>query len=573
MATIPQKIKDWVKEIREAKKGSEVRESLARSVELTAETSETARVKSEEASEITQSLLDESFDSSKLNMNFEQRLDDEIANLQPDWTQFKDQTNEQLAQKSEDLSSRVINVLYPPAPLIGAKGDGTTNDTEALETIRDFIINNGGVFFVPASARVFLPDGIDLFGVRNLRIEGTMVGNDVSKEVTVGIRSGITLPFKAYFNRITDLKLKIQGVKNGDITINSVPHLLLWADSANPDIDSIAYSNFYLGEVRHLEFNSTGNMAWINENKFFGGRITRLTIDGDYTHNHNHFYNPTLERSTVNIVRGSSNKIYGARFEYENTIAFGSQSWDNEIFRTWHVAPGNFLRGHSRTSFTDNGRNNVVHNHSDAYFDLKNVFSIYNDSSNYNVDNIIRLQNLFEVPSTGRFVNTFETHLISMENDIGVELLSDNALWRMYIEVYDENKERINTQPSGFIETGHMTWSSTSNRFSVSTNLSEIRAALFKRTNVRFIKIYAQPHLAGTFNWLSVNIRHLKASPLHASLLERHTKKTAASRPTTGYFEVGEVVWNVGSNNDIAFWRRLTTGTNHALGADWVAHG
>ncbi|MCP1154174.1 hypothetical protein NKS27_17425 [Peribacillus frigoritolerans] len=245
----------------------------------------------------------------------------------------------------------------------GAKGDWNgstgTNDTQAFLDTKAFIESNGGTFFVPSNFNCYIPNGVDLFGLRNIKIEGTLTGLDTTKEIIVGVRAAVTLPFKGHVNRLVNLKLKVQGVKNGDLTVNTAPHLLLWADSSVADIDSLAYSNFHLGKVDHFEINSLGT-GWINENKIFGGRLTNITIGGSgtYYHNHNVFYSPTLENSTININIGTSNRLLGCRFEGSNTINFGSSTWDNEIVRSWHNAPGSFLRGQARTSFTDNGKGN-----------------------------------------------------------------------------------------------------------------------------------------------------------------------------------------------------------------------
>src|SRR5690606_34854034 len=60
-------------------------------------------------------LLDESFDSSIINQNFEQRLDTEIRNLQPEWTQFKDDTTQQLADKA---TVKIFNEMPSPNQLL-----------------------------------------------------------------------------------------------------------------------------------------------------------------------------------------------------------------------------------------------------------------------------------------------------------------------------------------------------------------------------------------------------------------------------------------------------------------------
>lgn len=100
-------VAEEISDIQNAQKGVEVRGALAAGVKKAFDKSKTAQAKSEEATEITQNLLDDSFDSSKINQNFEQRLNDEIENLQPKWTDFKDDTVNQF--KEDKIQRNLID--------------------------------------------------------------------------------------------------------------------------------------------------------------------------------------------------------------------------------------------------------------------------------------------------------------------------------------------------------------------------------------------------------------------------------------------------------------------------------
>lgn len=99
-----------VSDIQNAMHGVEVRGALAAGVKKSFDKSKSAEGKSNEAYDITQNLLDGSFDSAALEANFGQRLDDEIKNLQPEWTQFKDQTNQQLAETATETQLGRVKV-------------------------------------------------------------------------------------------------------------------------------------------------------------------------------------------------------------------------------------------------------------------------------------------------------------------------------------------------------------------------------------------------------------------------------------------------------------------------------
>lgn len=104
-------IKKELNDIKNAVYGREVRSSIHDGIKKINEESEESKQKADDAYEITQDLLDETFDSSLLEANFEQRLDDEIANLQPEWTSFKNDVTSQLA-KNVNYTDSSLGLLH-----------------------------------------------------------------------------------------------------------------------------------------------------------------------------------------------------------------------------------------------------------------------------------------------------------------------------------------------------------------------------------------------------------------------------------------------------------------------------
>ncbi len=117
----PDSVDQEIHDIQNADYGVEVRGALAAGVKKSFDKSKVAQEKSEEATDITQNLLNDSFDTSKINANFEQRLDTEIRNLQPEWTGFKDDVTSQLAHMSNN-SKGTVN-LYQYLEFIPNKND------------------------------------------------------------------------------------------------------------------------------------------------------------------------------------------------------------------------------------------------------------------------------------------------------------------------------------------------------------------------------------------------------------------------------------------------------------------
>src|SRR5690625_3153662 len=91
-------------QIKNAVYGREVRGSIHDGIDKINKETEIATGKADEAHDVMESIINDGFDNAALESNFEQKLDDKINNLQPEWTQFKEQTNQQLADKAKKIS-------------------------------------------------------------------------------------------------------------------------------------------------------------------------------------------------------------------------------------------------------------------------------------------------------------------------------------------------------------------------------------------------------------------------------------------------------------------------------------
>lgn len=75
----------------------------------------------------------------------------------------------QLAETTQNLNSREINVMYPPAPLIGATGDGVSDDTSAINACINYLNGEGGVIRFPVgkfrfTSKITVPNGVTFKG-------------------------------------------------------------------------------------------------------------------------------------------------------------------------------------------------------------------------------------------------------------------------------------------------------------------------------------------------------------------------------------------------------------------------
>src|SRR5690625_5251148 len=103
-------IKKELNDIKNAVYGKDVRGSIHDGIKKINEESEESKAKADEAHDVMESIINEGFDNAALEANFEQKLDDKIANLQPEWTGFKEDITTQLADEVQQRESDINNL-------------------------------------------------------------------------------------------------------------------------------------------------------------------------------------------------------------------------------------------------------------------------------------------------------------------------------------------------------------------------------------------------------------------------------------------------------------------------------
>lgn len=161
-------IKKELNDIKNAVYGRDVRGSIHDGIKKINEESEESKAKADEAHDVMESIINEGFDNAALEANFEQKLDDKIANLQPEWTGFKEDITTQLAQTEQKvgrLRSIIINVED-----FGASNESNFDSTTAIQDAIDFVSSlGGGVVRLPAgrwrtSSKLILKKNVALIG-------------------------------------------------------------------------------------------------------------------------------------------------------------------------------------------------------------------------------------------------------------------------------------------------------------------------------------------------------------------------------------------------------------------------
>ena len=184
---------------------------------------------------------------------------------------------------TEVISDFILNVKYPPAGLTPAKGDGTQDDTAALQGCIDYAFNNGGMC-------VYIPNGNYLTESLVLKSGVSLVGASAvnSRLVLKGGASNALLSGATNNNIISNLSFD----GNAAIQINNVDCVSLVGSN-------FTFNNVYFNDGTNLlNITANGGNSLITNCNFKAATEKHLVLNG------------TERFSGVCNTFGSLSKIY-----------------------------------------------------------------------------------------------------------------------------------------------------------------------------------------------------------------------------------------------------------------------
>lgn len=271
-----------------------------------------------------------------------------------DLTSTRPIQNQAVARVLADLTSDVAKLskrLLTPQ-MCGAKGDGVTDDTEALRAAAVACTESGVSLYIPAGDYL-ISDTIDLSAVPTVEGEGRLVytGDDVAVLVCPGER---TAKFKHRLNVMskdgrhtgTGILLKNVGCSFFDVSaVGFAVGLELLGDG-----EGCGYNTVYPRQIASnhvaIKLNSKNN-GWCNQNIFISGRVFKwstdtfdmtgilITSECGYYSNSNVFYSTNLEGSCKYVIHaeyGQYNRFCEIRNEgCETTLLESNESMCNTV--------------------------------------------------------------------------------------------------------------------------------------------------------------------------------------------------------------------------------------------------
>ena len=125
-----------------------------------------------------------------------------------------------LSSQLDNIANLTIDVKNPPLPLIGAKGDGVTNDTDNINAIIQYAKNNGG-------GKIYFPSGTYMIetAISNTTEKGIVIdGDNIHIELSDGaVLKAIPNQYPKY-SILTFKDMKHGRVKGGKIIGDRIEH-------------------------------------------------------------------------------------------------------------------------------------------------------------------------------------------------------------------------------------------------------------------------------------------------------------------------------------------------------------
>jgi len=433
----------------------------------------------------------------------------------------------------------------------GAKGDGVTNDLAAFIACRDYCLANNKMMYAPDES-FYMSGDLDLWGVNRVLFNGAILFPNTTDKIIVGGNT-VSAPSINIDIYATNGTIKVHGMNRGRVKFNYANTLHLYASDDVPNRHTVSYSVFEWVNVDtlHLECQDTqGGVPWINENEFPSGRVrNNVLFDGTYPMNNNKFLAIVLESVVVDIQIGNSNQFHNVRLEGNCTFNFGSTTFNNIFWVTW--ANFSFVgfvgRESGHWTINDNGANNDIVPVQHTYTDGRTIFELSADSANYNWLSFEKVG--IKLKNKKTYTSFFDTGLVPLDHPIWFVIESDATLFNYYVEVFDEDGNRIYTNMN-VVEAG-MSWNDSFAYYDTGgVNASGMEISIKKVAGVGFFRLWGRTggntldQLISYWRLRTIQkkrgARELQLLPYQGGLNSFH----GVAVPTYGAFSVGDIVEN-----------------------------
>lgn len=230
----------------------------------------------------------------------------------------------------EILANYILNVKYPPKGIAPAVGDGSADDTEAIQGCIDYAAKNGGVVYFPYGSYLTQPltmkNGVSLFGFdrysTKIVLKGGATkallngnGNNLSVcNLTLDGNSGIQV------NDVNVVDMTGNNLMFNDLVIKDGYKLFNFVGDGHLQLSNIVFGNAVENcfTVDGNVIVQTNNLLFTALSKVGGVSVVDIRANGG-----NYDFNSVAKCDTCMLISGNDNKIValigGANEDYVDT--------------------------------------------------------------------------------------------------------------------------------------------------------------------------------------------------------------------------------------------------------------
>ena len=230
----------------------------------------------------------------------------------------------------EILANYILNVKYPPKGIAPAVGDGSADDTEALQGCIDYAAENGGVVYFPYGSYLTQPltmkNGVSLFGFdrysTKIVLKGGATkallngnGNNLSVcNLTLDGNSGIQV------NDVNVVDMTGSNLMFNDLVIKDGYKLFNFVGDGHLQLSNIVFGN----AVENC-FTVDGNVIVQTNNLLFTAlsKVGGVSVVDIRANSGNYDFNSVAKCDTCMLISGNDNKVVamigGAAEDYADT--------------------------------------------------------------------------------------------------------------------------------------------------------------------------------------------------------------------------------------------------------------
>ena len=344
---------------------------------------------------------------------------------------------EYVAKKKEE---GVVNLEYPYGHVkrYGAKGDGVTDDTEAIRTAAKNAITHSFPLIADEGTYV-ISDDVNMRYIKYIDFKGDINSSGI---IGIGNSSADGSGSIIKFSKVN--KLEIVGLKNSIIEFKYCDLLSIYADGDDSTASSTAYCQISGSYCKKITMHSEGAaIGWINENVFRIKRIEEISMTGNYEHNNNHFEHCNLEKGVINFESARNNYI-SARCEGGITINDSGANRANFIEKEY------YHKHYFGENVTETENGTLSYYPVNQLQTERELFRVDGNNRSFPIGSI--LFNEDETFKGVQYNKIFRSNLIKIDNTFALKMKCSHSGLRVQLNFYDANKNRITGEVDNFAD-------------------------------------------------------------------------------------------------------------------------